>query len=377
MKKLRWLLLFCFVFAAAIGTTAAPTEFFVEAGHPATERTFKASSPDSSLVAWQLAMQRCKAFTPGTTQHCAPRKVDGETVRSAQQLRDQAAKRSAKLSLFEVSSESGEAYLFGTVHALKPNLYPLDTAVSAAFTASNKLVLEVDMSARSAAEQQAIFLDNGYYPEGPGLNTHLSAGASMAAKTVAELRGYSLLALNRLRPWMFEQTLTVLELKRLGYLAEHGVDTYLDSEARAHGKAIIGLETIEQQISLLTSLSKEESERNLLIAMQAISEGTVQAEMDALVIDWLSGDVDAIYEKMMAIGKQYPELMRFLDLLIDKRNHRMASGIDTIISEGGVSFVAVGVGHLGGPQGLVQLLQQSGYTVRQLERVEKSSVSPH
>ena len=47
------------------------------------------------------------------------------------------------------------------------------------------------------------------------------------------------------------------------------------------------------------------------------------------------------------------------------RNYVMLDGIDTLCKKQGL-FIAVGAAHLAGPNGLIQLLRDKGYKVRQV-----------
>src|SRR6516225_12245976 len=45
--------------------------------------------------------------------------------------------------LYEIKSDAGTVYLFGTIHVGKPEFYPLDAKVNNALAASSTLYLEV------------------------------------------------------------------------------------------------------------------------------------------------------------------------------------------------------------------------------------------
>jgi uncharacterized protein YbaP (TraB family) len=51
---------------------------------------------------------------------------------------------------------------------------------------------------------------------------------------------------------------------------------------------------------------------------------------------------------------------------IDKRNENWVPKIKTFIADK-KTFIAVGAGHLGGPNGVIRLLQKEGYTLTPIE----------
>jgi uncharacterized protein YbaP (TraB family) len=52
--------------------------------------------------------------------------------------------------------------------------------------------------------------------------------------------------------------------------------------------------------------------------------------------------------------------------LFDDRNARMAERIESIARSGTPAFVAVGAGHLVGPDSVITLLRKKGLSIRQL-----------
>ena len=69
--------------------------------------------------------------------------------------------------------------------------------------------------------------------------------------------------MNRLEPWLAAMTIMNVQMQALGYSPEHGIDTHFMQRAVTDGKPVLGLETLEEQISLFDSMSPE-SQRQLL-----------------------------------------------------------------------------------------------------------------
>ncbi len=80
--------------------------------------------------------------------------------------------------------------------------------------------------------------------------------------------------------------------------------------------------------------------------------------MASLVSAYRSGDLEQIAE----VSQLQDE--RIQELLLDRRNQRWVRDLEPLMRKGGV-FAAVGVGHAPGPQGLVELFSQRGYSLQQ------------
>jgi len=131
------------------------------------------------------------------------------------------------------------------------------------------------------------------------------------------------------------------------------MDLVLARHAREIGKPVATLETVEFQMSLLTEIAgtgaREEFSAMLADDPQA---------MASLVSAYRSGSIEQIAEVSQL------QDARIQELLLDRRNQQWARDLEPLLRRGGV-FAAVGVGHVPGPQGLVELFTQRGYQLRQ------------
>jgi len=84
-----------------------------------------------------------------------------------------------------------------------------------------------------------------------------------------------------------------------------------------------------------------------------------------MVAAWAAGDVPALEAEFISEMKgDYPELY---DLLIVKRNEDWARQLKTKLAGAGVSFVAVGSGHLVGPDSVQVQLAKLGIKAERVE----------
>jgi uncharacterized protein YbaP (TraB family) len=63
--------------------------------------------------------------------------------------------------------------------------------------------------------------------------------------------------------------------------------------------------------------------------------------------------------------RKEPSLAPIYRKLITDRNRTMAQRIDELIKQGKPLFVVIGSGHLPGKDGVIELLRQRGYKLRQ------------
>lgn len=146
------------------------------------------------------------------------------------------------LLCWEISSKVGKAYLLGSVHAARDNLYPLNPAIEQAFAESGALVVEVDISQANQGAMQLGMLLKGAYTPGDSLSANLPPQDLAKVKSFLDERGVSFAALDRLKPWLVALMLTVSELRRIGFSAENGVDRHFLTQAHEQGKAVHALE---------------------------------------------------------------------------------------------------------------------------------------
>jgi uncharacterized protein YbaP (TraB family) len=162
-------------------------------------------------------------------------------------------------------------------------------------------------------------------------------------------------------PWFFTTTLTVMHLQRLGFLPQYGVDLHLFSRARAAGKRILALETIDEQLDLFdrmpVALQRE-------LVRQTIDDvKLVSASLDALVKAWADGDQEGFASLSQRSMKNHPAVY---NSLLRDRNRAWLPAIERYLKQKDDVLVVVGAAHLVGEDGLVRLLRSRGYTVEQL-----------
>ncbi len=260
-------------------------------------------------------------------------------------------------AMWRVHDADTEVILFGTIHELPPSAQWQSPRIIDAFDAADSLVVEVDIPEDPFAVArvvEAMGIASGLPPLAERVPKDKRA-ALMKAVDEAKL---PIAALDRMRTWLAAITLSDRLIDGAGFDAENGADTLLMRRAREAGKPIVGLETIAQQLGYFDTLTEAE-QRTLLIA--TIDDmGSARSDAEKLVAAWLAGDTDAIAASADKELRTTPEL---LARLVQQRNVRWAAWIEGVMKRPGKVFVAVGAGHLAGPDSVQAMLAARGIKV--------------
>ena len=131
----------------------------------------------------------------------------------------------------------------------------------------------------------------------------------------------------------------------------------LNKIALDRGMEIMGLETIADQMSIFDNLTKEQQNR---MVMDGIREGDKAIELtETMQHLYVRQHVDSLYMMIQSDGGVLSEEQ---SSFLDERNQNWIPKIIEACKKKKV-FIAVGAGHLGGPEGVIRLLEKAGYTV--------------
>ena len=262
--------------------------------------------------------------------------------------------------LWAVSSANNTVYLLGSVHVLKHDNYPLHDNIYRAFDASSHLVFEVNLDEMSSPLTQLGSLTKGMYTDGQTLANALSPDNYAFVKSKLNERGYGINLFQLMKPWMLATTLTILELQKLGFATDQGVDQHLFQKAKAEGKTVEGFETVDYQLSLFDNLAPDTQEQFLL---QTLGELDIIQEQTTELIDaWTDGRIEGL-EVMQENMREFPDVY---EALITRRNNNWLPSIESYLQKNDSYMIVVGTLHLLGKEGLLAMLKAKGYTIKQL-----------
>jgi uncharacterized protein len=272
-------------------------------------------------------------------------------------------------AIWRIASDGGDVYLFGTVHILPPQLDWRTDAINAALAASDRIYFEADvLSPESQAEMNALIPQLGVNAPGVTLSSLISeeaqANLALMAQRLGAPAGALETSLDPLQPWLAGLTVAILQIQAAGYDPSSGVEYRLKAAGDEAGVSYGYFETVEQQLRFFADMPIETQIADFENGLtQALEDPGL---LDRMVQAWATGDTDTLDTVMN-------ESMRdasadLYDVLIVQRNENWIPLIEQILDSGESAFIAVGAGHVTGPQGLISLLQARGHAVERINR---------
>lgn len=276
--------------------------------------------------------------------------------------RQPADARATKGLFWRAEVGSSTFHLLGSVHVARPELYPLDERIEAAFADSDVLVLELSLDSAAQFGAARRMMELGRLEPGQRLPDVVEPETWQLLERALGERGQSLFGLRGFRPWFVALTLTTQALERQGFSAENGIDEHFRRAAVRDKKRIEALETVDAQLALFTGLTPRAEEQLLRQTLEELDQ--YGAELDAAFQLWSAGDARELDRLMLAPMQQdYPDLF---ERLFVARNRAMTEGLVALSRTPGRYFVVVGAGHLVGDAGIIAMLSARGITSRQL-----------
>lgn len=266
----------------------------------------------------------------------------------------------AKNSLWRITTNKSTLYLLGSIHMMKPDVFPLSDAIEEAFRSSARLVLEVNLDGLNSPDAQQAMLAKGLLPEGKRLGQVLSPETYRQVQQKVEALQLNIGAISRMKPWFLSLALAAMKMQQLGYNPENGVDRYFFGKAINAKKPVVGLETADFQISLLDSLPAKTQEEALLQTLNELDQ--FEKEIEQVVRAWKAGREKELESLLLESFKEYPEVYA---KIVTDRNRNWLAALESHLRGEGSTFVVVGAAHLVGRDGVVELLRKRGYSVEQ------------
>ncbi len=258
------------------------------------------------------------------------------------------------LSLWRINNDRATVYLLGSIHALKPEMYPLAAEINHAFKRSDKTVFEVDIAEVSSYEMSLVIQQRGTYIMPKTIESELSSETIRLLRNYLDQNNLDFAEVRQLRPWLLSMRISLMELTKLGYSSDLGIDYHYQQMARREGKPILQLETVMQQIDFLAADPPKIQDISLRYLLEEIQQ--VDRLIAELMSAWQEGEADKMYEISVQSSLDHPELEAQLNRLLDDRNVAMVKKIDSYLATADTYFVVVGALHMGGPRGILRLL---------------------
>jgi uncharacterized protein YbaP (TraB family) len=263
--------------------------------------------------------------------------------------------------VWAVRGPRATVYLAGSVHLLKAQDAQLPAGFERAYQDSSCLVMEIDLGRIDPAQVASWIERHGSLPPGETLRTVVGDPLYARLGVAAAGLGAPQSAFDTQQPWVVSVELAELQYLRLGYDPEQGVEQQLVRRARADHKSTEGLETVNDELGGLETLSREDQLRVLDQTLDELKDAP--SDMRVVVSAWRRGDAARLAAVLSKEYRGFPTLYR---PLVTVRNQHWLPQIEQLLQGDRNCLVVVGALHLVGKGGLLELLHQDGYRPQQL-----------
>lgn len=267
--------------------------------------------------------------------------------------------------VWEVEKDGKSLLIGGTCHCLSKTDYPLPAPYEKAYQVAKRLVFECDMDVLESPEMPARMYKAYRYPKGKTMKDYLSPEVYKDLERVCASNAVplSFYVDSGYKPSLPLLSLSMMQLMKLKIKPEWGVDTRFHKRAKADGKPCGGLESVDLQIRLLSSLSDGIEDQFVQYSLKDIESTNTQFMQ--IVQAWKVADTQLLAELIHSqLGVQFAPI--YQRLIVD-RNRSWVPVIEGLLKTPEVEFVLVGTGHLVGKENVLQLLAEKGYTIRFFE----------
>jgi uncharacterized protein YbaP (TraB family) len=242
-----------------------------------------------------------------------------------------------------------ESYLFGTIHTMPKEDFEMPKKVMDALKTCATIALEIDVDMSMSEKIEIAKMT--MIPNGETLKNY------MADTSYVKLKSYCIDSLGwkeskfeqyaHLKPFFFS---SVVLQEKIG--KQKSFEMEFDKLAKKYKKPLIGLETVMYQMETIDRISIKDQ-------VQFMDDFSNMSEFDVLFKLYEKEDINGLYNLIAAETDMLPE---FNHWFLEVRNANWIPVIEKQISKE-ATFIAVGAGHLGGTNGVLELLKKQGYTI--------------
>lgn len=257
------------------------------------------------------------------------------------------------------------SYIFGTHHMAPSTMIDQIPGINAAIDGCDIVVGEIEKDSLMSKEAQMKMANAMIAPTDSTLDMLYTPTEYAVIEKIFDkyfgAMGVKLAQMKTLKPNAISTQLQAMQAVKYfpNFDANNLIDIAVQDRANKAGRPSASLESLQEQIDLLFNAPLTEQAKNLLEACR--QDAFFQEQSSALAEAYMHQDLDKLMAVMTdaTMGGESEEAM---EALIYSRNRNWAEKLVKIMPER-TCLVCVGAGHLPGPQGLLQLLRDKGYTV--------------
>ncbi len=254
--------------------------------------------------------------------------------------------------LYQVKGKDKKvSYLFGTIHMIPDSLYYFPGKLDKIISKSDEVILEIANLSDQSAAMKLMILESGscfdiFTPEQK--DSVLNWGADLLSIKPEQFEKL----FEKRKPFILMQ----LSFQKMISGKVRMVDMEIESKAQQDEIPVSGLETVEYQLSIFDKIPPKEMAEFIMETVRNPDEG--EKTFQKMVQYYHKQDLESLAKLIL----ESDELGSSSEELLDKRNLNWIPKMDALMNSK-ACFFAVGAGHLGGPNGVIELLRKKGYEV--------------
>ena len=261
--------------------------------------------------------------------------------------------------LWEISGNgiSAPSYLYGTIHIQDKRVFDFNDSLMPKLLGCSTFAMEINVdSVNELKLTSMMFIEDGKTLE----DIYSKKDYKMICKAFKKRMGFDILMFNSMKPFAIMTIMEAAEMMKgkktdtSGTMMKEEMDMYLEGIAKENGKPVIGIETVDEQMAVISKMPNS----MLIDYLKNINKEDKTTEK--MIEVYRHEELDKVLA--MLDDKSSPMSVEFTDEILTKRNHIMADRIGDLIKTKTI-FIAIGAGHLPGKEGVIELLLNNGFMV--------------
>lgn len=260
--------------------------------------------------------------------------------------------------LWRLSRDGRDSFLYGTIHAGRPEWFALGPRVESALFRTGVLALEINVTDPTVLAE--LRRAGSGAPRALPDEVMQSLRAAWAAECLPEAD------LAQGATEFHATQLAVAQAQRQGLFPLYGAESVLLMRSLRAERPVAGLESVQTQLSALLARSDDEAVTKVREMLAERQRPEAARSLERLARAWAGNDLqdlEAYTEWCDCLNT--PTERETYARLVDGRNPGLAEAIERLHQRVSV-FAAVGALHMVGPQGLPGLMEARGFKVQRV-----------
>ncbi len=295
----------------------------------------------------------------------ADRRADVDAATDAQPF--------AQGNLWQTTKDGATVTIVGTYHLDDPRhaetIVKLDARISAARMVLVEAGPDEEQALKSALAKDPSLL---FLPDGPSLLQRLPKADWEDLSAAMQARGIPSIMAAKMQPWYVSMMLGIPPCAIAGLTEANGLDKQIMDVAAESGIPIKALEPFDTVFGIFNSMTMDQQ---IAMIRPSLMMEPQAADMAITLADaYFAQDSRRMWEYSRILSHDFPgytvaqaeaEFALFEKALATDRNERWIPVIEAAAKDGPI-FIAFGALHLSGKKGVLNLLQEAGWTVERL-----------